>query len=111
MSRVRSTTTAPDEDCIARGVKCCCQIDRGSRGRSGKVWYEQGIVRWQYGVRGNPSGRGRGNPFNKPDFVIADPDGQKELLIRRVSFLPSVFHMVDEDKVIGRICMGSLLRN
>ena len=110
MAHPRTTATAPNEECIAHGIKCCCQIERGGRGRDGKVWDEKGTVRWRYGVRDHPSARGRGNPFNKPEFVFAEVDGAAELVIRRASFVPSVFQISDGDKVTSRIRMVSLLR-
>ena len=111
MLRLRSTITAPDEECIAHGAKYYCQIDRGWRGRSGRISDEQEVVRWRYGVRRHPSGRGWANPFNKADFVVEGADGQMETVIRRASFVPPVFHIMDRDRVIGRIRMISPLRN
>lgn len=96
---------------MAHGAKYYCQIDRGCRGRSGRISDEQGVVRWLYGVRSHPSGRGWANPFNKLDFVVEDADGQVKLVIRRAAFVPPVFQMMDRDNVIGRIRMISPLRN
>jgi hypothetical protein len=94
MSRPPSKSIAPDPECVARGAKYFCQIDRGDRNRSGKIYDEQGVLRWRYGVRSNPSRHEQGNPFNKPAFVIADADGQAESVIRRVSFIPSFFDII-----------------
>src|SRR5262245_10597306 len=95
----------PDEECIERGAKYSCLIDHGDRNRTGKIYDEHGALRWQYGVRSNLPRRGRGNPFNKPDFYVADPVENSELLIRRISFVPSHFHMLDRDRLVGRISM------
>lgn len=111
MSRLRTPSTAPDEECIENGSKYWSQIDREGPGRSGTVWDEQAVACWRYRVRSNPVGRGWGNPFNKPDFAITDADGQAELVIRRVSFVPSVFHILHGNHVTGQIRRCSVLRN
>ena len=100
---------APDEFCIANGAKYVCTIDREGRNRSGKVFDEHGDVRWQYDVRRNPEGRSLRNPFNKPDFVFTDAHGQAELVIRRLSFIPSIFQILDGNASIGRIALRSFL--
>jgi hypothetical protein len=114
MWRNRTRDIAPNEECIARGTKRFCQIDRTVairnlwlRPRSGTVYDELGMIRWRYAFRRNPSGWGSGNPFNKPDFVIADPDAKDEVIIRRVSFIPPVFSIRQAERSIGRIRMRS----
>lgn len=110
---LRNRITAPQLEDIASGSKYTCVIDPtpSIRSSSGTVYDEHGVVRWRYGFRANPSGRGWGNPFNKPDFVVADANGQAELVIRRVSFVPPIFNIMDGDLVLGRIRLRSLLRN
>jgi hypothetical protein len=103
--------TAPDKDSLARGTKFLSQIERQSDGYSGVVLDEQGSARWRYGVRRITSGRGPGNPFNKPDFVIKEPDAKDEVIIRRTSFVPPVFNITDAGRGIGRIKMCSIFRN
>jgi len=71
MWRSRTRAIAPNEECVARGTKFLCQIDPGADGHSGAVLDEQSIVRWRNAIRNNAPGRVPGNPFNKPDFVIA----------------------------------------
>jgi hypothetical protein len=107
----RTRAVAPDEECIAQGHKFLCQIDRGMDGHSGAVMDEHGVIRWRYGIRKNASPRRLGNPFNKPDFVIANPDGRDEVVIRRASFIPPVFNIIEAGRVIGRVRMRSLFRN
>jgi len=87
------------------------QIDRGTDGHGGAVLDEQGAIRWRYGTRKKPSGRRLGNPFNKPDFVIADPDGRGEVVICRTSFIPPVFNIMEAGRIIGRVKMCSVFRN
>ncbi len=94
-----------------RGHKFLCQIDRGMDGHSGAVLDEHGVIRWWYGIRKSASARHLGNPFNKPDFVVADPDRKDEVVIRRASFIPPVFNVIKAGRVIGRIKMRSLFRN
>jgi hypothetical protein len=107
----RTTTVVPDEGCIANGHKFFSQIDRGTDGHSGAVLDEQGAIRWRYGTRENPSVCRLGNPFNKPDFVIADPDGRDEVVISRASFIPPVFNIMEAGRIIGRVRMCSVFRN
>jgi hypothetical protein len=102
---------APDEDSVERGTKFLCQIDRKGNGHSGEVRNEQDIVRWRYGIRRNASGRVLSNPFNKPDFVVAEAGTEDELIIRRASFMPPVFNIMRAGRVIGRIRMRSIFRN
>ena len=111
MWRNRTRDIAPNEECVARGTKLLCQIDRGAAAHSGTVRDEHGIIRWRYAFRKNASGRGSENPFNKPDFVIADPDAKDEVIIRRASFIPPVFSIREAERSIGRIRMRSLFRN
>jgi len=101
MWRKRTRAFAPDEDCVARSTKFRCQIDRAADGHNGAVQDEQCIIRWRYGIRNNASGRSTENPFNKPDFVIAGPDAEDEVIIRMASFIPTV---------IGAICAWLLIR-
>jgi hypothetical protein len=109
--RLKRTTAPPDEQCIAHGRKFFCQIDRGMGGHDGTVTDEHGVVRWRYGTRKNSSAYRFANPFNKPDFVIAAPDGSDEVVIRRLSFVPPVFSILRSGTVIGSIKMCSLFRN
>lgn len=107
----RTTTIAPDKECVANGHKFLSQIDRGKDGHSGAVLDEQGVIRWRYGTRKNPFVPCLGNPFNKPDFVIADPDGRDEVVIRRASFIPPVFNIMEAGRIIGTVKMRSVFRN
>jgi hypothetical protein len=109
--RLRRATTPPNADCIAKGHKFICQIDRRADGHSGGVMDEKGVIRWRYGTRKNSSAYRFANPFNKPDFVIAAPEGSDEVVIRRLSFFPPVFHILRAGAVIGCIKMRSLFRN
>ncbi len=107
----RNMATAPDEGCVAHGAKFGCRIDRGTDGHSGAVYNEHGDVRWRYGVRRNDLGRSWGNPFNKKDLVVADPQTGEEIVLRRVSFFPSRFTITDAEGVRGTVRMVSILRN
>jgi hypothetical protein len=99
----------PDESCLTHGAKYVCIIDRDFRNRSGKIFDEHGELRWQYDVRGNPEGRTWRNPLNKPDVVFVDADSRAELVIRRVSFIPSIFEILDGNGSIGRITLRNVL--
>jgi hypothetical protein len=108
---MRRNSTWPTEEYIARGTKVLCQIDRGADGHSGAVWDEKGLIRWRYRLRKNGPRWVPGNPFNKRDFVAAEPDAGKEVIIRRASFLPPVFNIIEAGTIIGRIGMRSMFRN
>lgn len=111
MQRNRTRSVLPDPECVAHGVKFCSQIDRGRGGHSGALLDENGSIRWRYGTRNNPFSLRRENPFNKPDFVISGPDAIDEAIIRRASFIPSVFNIMQTGAVIGRVEMRSIFRN
>jgi hypothetical protein len=102
----------PDKECLAHGAKYVCQIERGGNGRNGVVRDDQGTIRWRYGTRENwPPGRWVENPFHKLDFVIsAEGEPKDELVIRRISFLPSAFKIIEGGNTVGTIRMRSLLR-
>jgi hypothetical protein len=100
---------APDDECIAHGAKYACRIDYGDRNRTGKIYDETGL-RWSYGVRERRLSRVRGNPFHKPDFFVEGADGQPGPVIRRASFIPSSFDILDNETVVGRIRMRSIFR-
>jgi hypothetical protein len=108
---VHNRTIAPDGDCIARGAKFRCLIDRRLYGHSGAVYDEHGDVRWRYGVRESYLGRSWGNPLDKMDFIVTDPQTGEEIVLRRVSFFPSRFTITDTQGERGTVCMVSILRN
>ncbi|MCX7424327.1 MAG: hypothetical protein NTW96_01615 [Planctomycetia bacterium] len=110
-SKNRHRTMVPDRDCIACGTKFVCHIDRGADGHSGVVRDEHGGIRWRYGVRKDDLGRSWANPFNKKDFVVVNAEMGEEIVVRRVSFFPPRFTIVDSQGVRGTVCMTSILRN
>jgi len=107
----RILTTSPDEVTVQNGAKYCLVIDFEDRSRTGKIWNEHGEVEWSYGPLRNPLQYSSRNPFNKPDFVVFDANGNPTVTIRRVSFVPSRFHILDRENVIGQIAMRSVLLN
>ena len=107
----RSQMTAPDEDAIANGAKHCCVIDLENRSRTGKVLNDDGDVEWRYEQTPNPLKYSLRNPFNKPDFVVTDLDGQRSVRIRRMSLIPSCYDMLEGDDVVGQISLQSVLLN
>jgi hypothetical protein len=110
MRRNKKRAIAPDEECIAQGTKLLCQIHRGASSRSGELRDEQGNIRGRYGRSGTVSRWGLSNPFKQPDFAIVERDA-RELIIRRVSFIPAVFNIIEAERVIGTIKMISMFRN
>jgi hypothetical protein len=107
----RPFITCPDEHCLANGAKYFCQIDRDGRSRTGRISDEQGTLQWTYRFRRNPLGLSWSNPFNKPEFVVENADSQVELIVRRATFTPPVFHIIREDRIVGRVRMTSVFRN
>jgi hypothetical protein len=109
--RLKRTTSPPSNECIAHGHKIFSQIDRGASGHSGTLMDEKGVVRWRYGTRKNTAANRLANPFNKSDFLVVDPNGTDQIVIRRASFIPPVFNIVRAGTIIGRLKMRSLFRN
>ena|SRR5690349_560543 len=107
----RRRVTAPDEQSITEGAKFVLQIGPGKSTRTGTVRDEQGNVRLQYRTRLSPSPWRLANPLRKPELVIASPEGINEVVIRRVSFVPSVFELVQKGENTGRIKRIGVLRN
>jgi hypothetical protein len=107
---MRRNKSFPDEQCIAQGTKLLCRIHTGASGHAGEVSDEQGNIRWRYATRKNSSGRSLRNPLKKPDFVLVGPDSD-ENIIRRTSFAPSIFTIIEASRTIGTIEMLSLFLN
>jgi hypothetical protein len=105
------TAAAPDKESLARGREFLSQIDRETNGHTGIMLNKHRTTHLRYGIRKNPSARRLENPFNKPDFVIANLNRSEEIVIRRASFIPPVFNILQAGKSIGRIRMCSLFRN
>jgi hypothetical protein len=104
-----NSISPPDESCIAHGDKFTCVIDRDRLNRTGTIFDENGRPCWHYGPRTNPEGRSWGNPLNKPDFVFTNTEQNAELTIRRRSFVPSVFHILDGTQETGQIELQSVV--
>jgi len=108
----RIKVVIPDKECLAQGAKYICQIERADKGRNGVVRDEQGVIHWRYSTRENwPPRRWVENPFRKLDFVIsAEGEPKDELVIRRISFVPSAFKIMEGGNTVGTIRVCSLLR-
>ena len=102
---------APDEDTVATGGKYCFVLDVENRSRTGKIWNEQGNLVWHYAPRRNHLGYSLRNPSNKSDFVVFDNNEERAVAIRRTSFVPSRFHVLIDDLVVGHIAMTSPFLN
>ena len=50
------------------------------------------------------------NPFRKPDFVMTDAEGREEFLVRRRSFIPARFRILEHGRVIGEVRMLTVFR-
>src|SRR5215472_18493417 len=105
------TKVFPSEECLAQGTKLLCQIDRRGDSHTGAIRSEQGTTLWLFGVRLNTTSRSLKNPFKKPDFVVSKGDASEEVIVRRASFIPPVFQILQANKVIGVIRMVSIFRN
>jgi hypothetical protein len=111
MQSTKGKAVIPDEECIEHGTKLLSQIHRGASSRDGEMRDELDNVRYRYERRASRFGWGFGNPFRKPDFVLSEPSDKEETIIRRVSFVPPVFNIVEASAVIGTIRMLSMFRN
>jgi hypothetical protein len=111
MWRNKARFIIPDDECIAHGTKALSQIHRGAYVRSGEIRDDQDKILWLYGPRKRGSGWGLRNPFGKPDFVILSPDAKDEVIVRRASFVPPVFNIMEAGNVVGTIRMISIFRN
>jgi len=103
--------TFPDDECLTQGTKLMSRIARGVTKHSGTVVDGQNNTCWRYADRDKPSRRTLRNPFKKPDFVALEKDSQKEIVIRRASFVPCVFQVIESGATIGTIRMLSVFRN
>ena len=111
MSPLRTAVIVPDEDTVEQGAKYVFVMDVENRSRTGKIWNEHGEVEWHYGPQRNPLRYSLHNPFNKPDFVVFDPNERSVVTIRRTSFVPSRFQVLEREHVVGNIAMRSPLLN
>lgn len=109
--RIAVRATYPDDDCIALGAKLFCKIDRRESNRKGVILDEQGAVRWRFDVRKNVTQRSWWNPFYKKEFVVTDVRSGEEVVLRRASFFPSRFLIIQARAIIGSVCRASILRN
>jgi hypothetical protein len=106
----RARARGPDAEDIEHGAKYGLLIDGKLRGTSGTIW-EPEVLRWRYEMRKNRSGYSLRNPFRKRDFVILDLEAKEVLLVRRASFIPPRFDIIQAGKKVGRISLRSILRN
>lgn len=103
----------PPADAIASGAKLVSRISLAPVGpkRVGTISDENGHIRWRYGPHPTHDSWGVGNPLSKPDFVLFEDDQTEAFRIRRISFFPSAFCIMEKGKFIGRIRLASILRN
>lgn len=106
-----SDGVGPDDETIKNGARYCFRIERNTDSRCGEIWCAQGIIRWRYSARECLTTNSLQNPFGKLEFLVRDSDGKEVMCIRRASFIPSQFVIVDGGIVVGRIGLRSILRN
>jgi hypothetical protein len=111
MFQKRPNVFPPPPDIIANGIKLVSRIASGTERRVGAVSDENGSIRWRYRPHQGRDSWTIGNPLRKPDFVFFERDERDALKIRRVSLFPSVFNLLEEGNVIGKVRMSSFLRN
>jgi len=111
MWRNRSRAIGPDDDCIENGTKLLCEIYAGYSRRGGEMRDEVDNVRWQY-RRNNAAVRWRlRHPLKRPDFFVTELNTKDEVIIRRASYIPSVFYIIEGGRTVGTIRMLRILRN
>jgi hypothetical protein len=102
----------PDEELVKQGQQVFFAIDRKSPQHSaGDILNGEGTRLWRYRRSGNRPPLSAGNPFGKPDFVVSDASDREVCVIRRQSFLPSRFLILESERPVGSISLGSILRN
>jgi hypothetical protein len=101
---------APDFGGLEEGTKLICQIDQGGH-RCGDIRDDTGFLRWRYASCRNAERWSLKNPFSKWDFVVVEAHTNTEIIIRRASFIPPVFKIIEANRVVGSIRLLSLLRN
>lgn len=101
---------APDDDCVAKGTKLLSEIYRGGS-RDGEMRDEADVIRYRYGRNKTPLRWRLKNPLGRPDFYVTELGIKGELIIRRVSRIPSIFEIIEGGRAVGRIRMLSILRN
>ena len=111
MWRTKSRVIGANDDCIAKGTKLLCEIYAGYSGRRGEMRDEVNNVRWRY-RRSNAAFRWLlRHPLKRPDFFATELDTKDEVIIRRASYIPSVFNIIEGGRIVGTIRMLSVLRN
>lgn len=105
---------APDEELVKQGRQVFFAIDRKSPQHSeGDILDSEGTRLWRYRRSGNRPRFSVANPVGKPDFVVSDASDRQVCVIRRQSFFPSRFLILDSDseRPVGTISLCSILRN
>ena len=103
---------SPDEDCMERGKKVFFAIDRDSpRHNVGEIWDYDGHLLWSYRRSNKSAAHSIGNPLGKRDFVISDASGTELCVIRRKSFFPSRFVVLESGETTGLISLRGFLKN
>jgi cell division protein FtsW (lipid II flippase) len=49
--------------------------------------------------------------LKRPDFFVTELDTKDEVIIRKASYIPSVFNIIEGGRTVGTITMLSILRN
>jgi hypothetical protein len=101
----------PSEECVKRGSKLWFLVESPSGSHTGTVQDQEGVVHWRYHSRKTRYSSSLSNPFRKPDFVFRSSDDSTEIVIRRYSFMPSVFHVLKMDRLIGNVRLAGIFRN
>ena len=101
----------PPPDAILTGTRLVSRIAFGIPKRVGTISDGDGRIRWHYGPHSTRESWGSGNPLRKPDFVLFEEGQTEAVRVRRISFLPSVFTVIEQKKIIGTVKLVSLLRN
>ena len=102
----------PDDEYVQKGQQVFFVIDRElDRHSAGDILDAEGHRLWRYRRSDNPAPISTRNPFGKPDFVVADASEKDVCLIRRESFLPSRFSIIESDQPRGTLSLCSILRN
>jgi len=103
--------TGPDTVSIERGAKFWFQVENIPESPGVVVRGVPEDGRWRYETQPKRSVYSPFNLLKKPDFVVADGQGQEVLRVRRSGRFPARFEMLENGQSIGKIVLRSILRN
>ncbi len=109
MSEEKVDRTVPDVDTIENGTVYCIEVERGSNGTRGTISEYPGTLRWRYSVRPTGSETSSRNVLIRKEFVFTDEKEQEIITIRRESFFPASFGIMEKGETVGKVKRRNIL--